>query len=283
MHGPWRGKGQAAARAGAERPRAGARYLGPVPISNLSQFVRTAQVVEDRVPEPDAYPFALPAVRALFDAPLVFAPVTYFVGENGSGKSTLLEALAVSMGFNAEGGTKNFQFATRRSESALHTALRVGRGSRRPSTGFFLRAESFFNLATEIERLDREPAFGPPVIDAYGGKSLHEQSHGESFLSLFLHRFGENGFYVLDEPEAALSPQRQLSFLVRMHELVRGGSQFIVATHSPIVLAYPRAAIYRVGQDGITDIAYDEAEPVTVMRDFLRDRERYVERLLDGD
>lgn len=239
-------------------------------------------LVRERVTDPEAYPFSLPAVRALADAPLAFAPVTYFVGENGSGKSTLLEAVAVAMGFNAEGGTKNFHFETRRSESPLHAALRLGRGARRPQNGFFLRAESFFNLATEIERLDQGPSFGPPVIDSYGGRSLHEQSHGESFLSLFLHRFGPDGLYVLDEPEAALSPQRQLAFLVRMHELVRQGCQFVVATHAPIVLAYPGATIYRVDERGLTAIAYDEAEPVAVTRDFLAQRERYLARLLDG-
>jgi predicted ATPase len=246
----------------------------------MNQFVQTVSVVSERVGAPDAYPFSLPAVRALMAEPLALAPVTYVVGENGSGKSTILEALAVAMGFNAEGGTKNFNFATRRSESPLHGAVRLGRGARRPQTGFFLRAESFFNLATEIENLDREFSFSPPVIDSYGGKSLHEQSHGESFLSLFLHRFGDEGFYILDEPEAALSPQRQLAFLVRLHELVRGGSQFVIATHSPIVLAYPGAVIYRVGQDGVDAVAYDDAEPVTVMRDFLGQRERYVARLL---
>ena len=245
-----------------------------MPFDTTSQFLRTVALVPDKVPDGAAYPFSLPAVRALAEAPLALAPVTYFVGENGSGKSTLLEAIAVAMGFNAEGGTKNFAFATRRSESPLHQALRMGRGSRRPQTGFFLRAESFFNVATEIERLG--------VGDHYGGRSLHEQSHGESFLSLFLHRFGPEGFYLLDEPEAALSPARQLAFLVRMHELVREGCQFLVATHSPIVLAYPGAKILRASPEGLAEIAYDEADPVTVLREFLGHRERYVARLLGG-
>ena len=261
---------------------AGMRHARGVPLDTTNQFLRTVAVVRERIADPAAYPFALPVVRALVDAPIALAPVTYFVGENGSGKSTLLEAVAVATGFNAEGGTKNFAFATRRSESPLHQALRLGRGARRPRTGFFLRAESFFNVATEIERMDREPSFGPPVIDSYGGRSLHEQSHGESFLSLFLHRFGPEGLYLLDEPEAALSPARQLTFLVRMHDLVREGCQFLVATHSPIVLAYPGAKILRASADGLEETSYDEAEPVTVMREFLGNRERYVARLLGG-
>src|SRR3989441_13180090 len=124
-----------------------------------------------------------------------------------------------------EGGSQNFNFATRRSESELHTALRLVRGVRRPKTGYFLRAESYFNVATEIERLDREGGMGPPIIASYGGRSLHEQSHGESFIALVKNRFSANGFYVLDEPEAALSPQKQLSFLVAMHELVRAATR----------------------------------------------------------
>ncbi len=168
--------------------------------------------------------------------------MTYFVGENGSGKSTLLEAIAVAAGFNAEGGSMNFHFSTRSSESALAGALRLVRSVRRPRTGFFLRAESFFNLATAIEQLDKDPG-GSPIIDSYGGRSLHEQSHGESFLAVALHRFGPQGLYVLDEPEAALSPLRQMSMLRRMRDLVHQGCQFIVATHAPILLAYPGASI----------------------------------------
>ncbi len=178
-------------------------------------FLRSIILVRERIERPDEYPFSLPAVRALDG--LKLARVTYFVGENGSGKSTILEALAVGMGFNAEGGSVNFNFATRRSESDLHRCIRIAR-THRPKTGYFLRAESFYNVATEVERLG--------VGDGYGDRSLHEQSHGESFLALLKHRFRPNGLYILDEPEAALSPSRQLSFLVRMHELVEGGSQF---------------------------------------------------------
>lgn len=236
--------------------------------------------MRDRIEDPAVYPFSLPAVKALDG--LALSAVTYFIGENGAGKSTILEALAVASGFNAEGGTINFKFATRRSESPLHERIRIGRASRRPRTGFFLRAESFFNLATEIERLDNEPSFGPPLIDSYGGRSLHEQSHGESFLALMKHRFGSNGLYILDEPEAALSPSRQLSLLIRMHELLEDGSQFIIATHAPIVLAYPGATIYQLDERGITSVEYDQTEHVQLTRDFLIDRGRFLKRLI-GD
>ena len=205
-----------------------------------SQFVRSVVLRREKVASFDQYPFSLPAIKSLQQIDL-HAKVTFFVGENGSGKSTLLEAIAVALGFNAEGGSKNFRFGTRRSHSVLNEYLRIVKGVKRPRDGFFLRAESFFNVATEIEKLDAEPSFGPPVIDSYGGRSLHEQSHGESFLALMLERFGGRGLYILDEPEAALSPQRQLAVLSRIHDLVLDDSQFIVATHSPILMAYPDA------------------------------------------
>ena len=235
-------------------------------------FIRQVFVVESRVEDPSAFPFTLPAVKQLDG--LELAPVTYFVGENGSGKSTILEAIAVAAGYNAEGGSKNFRFATRASESILHRALRLSR-TRREKTGFFLRAESFFNVATQIEELD------PALLASYGGKSLHEQSHGESFLSLVKHRFGPDGLYILDEPEAALSPSRQLALLRRMHDLVEDGSQLIVATHAPIVMAYPGATIYLLDARGITKVAYEETEHVSLTRDFLQDRERYLARLFE--
>jgi predicted ATPase len=243
-------------------------------------FIRSISLVRERIDDPDAYPFSIPAVQGLDG--LALAEVTYFVGENGSGKSTILEALAVASGFNAEGGTMNFNFATRRSESPLHRCIRLARAPTRARTGFFLRAESFFNLATEIERLDAERSFDPPLIASYGGRSLHEQSHGESFLALMKHRFGPNGLYILDEPEAALSPSRQLALLIRMHELLQDGSQFIIATHAPVVLAYPGATIYQLDDRGIRSVEYDQTEHVQVTRDFLNDRARFLHRLLGG-
>ena len=231
-------------------------------------FIRSVILVRERIEKPDEYPFTLPAVQALDG--LVLAPVTYFVGENGAGKSTILEALAVASGFNAEGGSVNFNFATRRTESPLHGCLRLVR-THRPKTGFFLRAESFYNVATEVERLG--------VGDGYGDRPLHEQSHGESFLALMKHRFRPNGLYILDEPEAALSPSRQLSLLVRIHALVEAGAQFIIATHAPIVLAYPGATIYHLDDTGIARVEYDETEHVQLTRDFLNGREQFLKRL----
>ena len=175
-------------------------------------------------------------------------------------------------GFNAEGGSKNFRFDTRRSESCLHEFMRPVRGHRRPRDGFFLRAESYFNVATEIERLG--------VGDSYGGVSLHEQSHGESFLALAMHRFGAQGLYILDEPEAALSPKRQLSLLSIIHDLVeQHASQFIIATHSPILMAYPNALLYRLGTNGIEQVAYEDTEHYTITRDFLNSPERFFKSL----
>ena len=244
-----------------------------------SQFIQRVSLRRDTVDSFDHYPFHLPAVRSL-DQLDMHPRVTFFIGENGSGKSTLLEAIAVALGFNAEGGSRNFSFSTRRSHSVLHEHLRIARGFRRPRTGFFLRAESFFNVATEIEQLDAEPGPGAPILPSYGGRSLHEQSHGESFLALLTERFTGQGLYILDEPEAALSPQRQLAVLARIHELVRDGSQFLIATHSPLLMAYPDACIYQCGADGVMPVAYDDTEHVRVTRDFLANPARMLQGLL---
>ncbi|AUX48574.1 ATPase AAA [Sorangium cellulosum] len=236
-------------------------------------FIRSVRLVHDQDADRSAYPFNIPAVRAI-DEIALHPKVTFFVGENGSGKSTLIEAIAILAGFNAEGGSRNFNFATRRSESRLHSAMRLVRGYRREKTGYFLRAESFFNVATQVDELG--------VTEGYGNTSLHEQSHGESFLALIKHRFKREGLYVLDEPEAALSPARQLTLLARIHELVgRGRSQFIVATHSPIVLAYPDAIIYHLSDEGIKPVAYEETEHFTLTRDFLVHRDRFFRELFD--
>ena len=244
-----------------------------------SQFVSQISLKRAAVESFEQYPFNLPAVRTL-DQLALHPKVTFLVGENGSGKSTLLEAIAVSLGFNPEGGTKNFHFDTRSSHSILHDFISVSKGIRRPKDGFFFRAESFFNVATEIENLDREGG-GPPVINSYGGRSLHEQSHGESFLALMMNRFGGHGIYILDEPEAALSPQRQLSVLSRLHDLVNTDSQFIIATHSPILMAYPDAWIYASSAAGLSRVEYHDTEQYNVMHDFLTNPERMLEILLD--
>ena len=246
------------------------------------QYVSEVRLKREEVPSFDHYPFSLPAVRHL-DMLELHPQVTFFVGENGSGKSTLLEAIAVAWGFNPEGGTKNFRFGTRVSHSDLAEYLRLSKGIRGPKDGFFLRAESFFNVATEIERLDAEPALGPPIIDSYGCRSLHEQSHGESFMALLLNRFGGKGFYILDEPEAALSPQRQLAVLSRIHQLVMDDSQFLIATHSPILMAYPNATIYSCSGDGIRKVDYYETEHYQVTHDFLANPRRMLDVLMAPD
>jgi predicted ATPase len=243
-----------------------------------SQYLSRVTLKTDSVPSFEHYPFALPAVRHL-DRLDIHPKVTFLVGENGSGKSTLLEAIAVALGFNAEGGSRNFTFSTHSSHSELHQYLRLAQGIRKPRDGFFLRAESFFNLATAIVELDKGGG-GPPIIDSYGGKSLHAQSHGESFMALMMHRFRGESLYLLDEPEAALSPQRQLAMLARMHDLVNERSQFIIATHSPILMAYPHAHIYSFGEDGVRRVRYEETEHYQVMHDFLANPKRMLDILL---
>jgi predicted ATPase len=243
-------------------------------------YVLAVEIRRDKIASFDQYPFSLSVVRNLGSLELHPA-VTFLVGENGSGKSTLLEAIAVAWGFNPEGGTKNFRFQTRASHSVLHEYLRLVKGVQRPRDGFFLRAESLFNLASEIEHLDREPAFTPPIINSYGGRSLHEQSHGESFFALMMHRFGGRGFYVLDEPEAALSPSRQLAMIARIHQLVRSRSQFVIATHSPMLMAYPNAWIYQISEHGMHRIALEDTEHYIVAKRFLNDPHRQLARLLN--
>jgi predicted ATPase len=210
----------------------------------------------------------------------------FFVGENGSGKSTLLEAVALACGFGREGGTRNFTFSTQaqpgaestRAERAidrLADALRLSFGKRQRD-GFFLRAESFYNVATYLDRL------GPTALASYGGMSLHERSHGESFMTLLLERFSGDGLYLIDEPEAALSAARQLALLARMHVLLERApqTQFIIATHSPIVLAYPDAQIFSFDRGAIRPVAYTDTDAYIITRRFLADPARAVTELL---
>lgn len=206
-------------------------------------------------------------------------PVTFFVGENGLGKSTLIEAIATKWGFNAEGGLKNFNFYTERTESDLNKYISLVRGPYRPRDGYFVRAESLYNVATNIDNLDLIECNAPPISLAYGG-SLHNQSHGESFLTLFFKRFRGKGLYILDEPEAALSPVSQLSLLVRMKKLVNLNSQFIIATHSPILLAYPDAQIYEIKDSGVFLTQYNKTEHYLFMKSFFDDTERIIKNLL---
>ena len=220
----------------------------------------------------------IPALKN-FQGIKIEKPVTFFVGENGSGKSTLLEAIAVSLGLNPEGGSKNFNFATKETHSELGKLLEIARGPRREEDGFFLRAESFYNLATEVEKL--ESSGFESFYDSYGGKSLHNQSHGESFRSLILNRFRPRGIYLLDEPEAALSPTSQMSLLCIIDELVKKDSQFIIASHSPIILAYPNADIYEFNEAGLEKKSYKETESYSVTKTFLDDPERMMNLLFD--
>jgi predicted ATPase len=245
-------------------------------------FLRSFALDTDGL-DPGVYPFSVPAVQALREkGELVLAPgVTFLTGDNGTGKSTLMEAVAVAAGFNAEGGGKSFHFATRRSHSSLADHLRLAWAPGKPHTGYFLRAESFYNLATELERIDQESL--PGLLAAYGGRSLHERSHGESFLDLVVHRFGPNGLYLLDEPESALSVQGCLALLSRIAELVGGGAQFLIATHSPVLIALPGALIIEISRDGgLKAVDYDDAEPVALTRNFLADPARLLRQLL-GD
>src|SRR3990167_4052632 len=220
------------------------------------------------------YPFNLPVVRSLNG--LKFHPrVTFLVGENGSGKSTLIEALAVAWGFNAEGGSRDHQFATHANHAPLHEFVPPIRNPKlRPHDGFFLRAESFFNVATYLEENRGS---------RYGDKPLHEQSHGEAFFALFDNRLMGDGLYIMDEPEAALSPQRQLAFLAKLHQLVLARSQLIIATHSPIILGYPDAWIYRASEQGLERIAYEDTEHYSVTRGFLNRRGSFLKILMEED
>ena len=234
--------------------------------------------------EKGSYLNELPAVSWLThqEALNFTRPVTFFVGENGTGKSTLLEALAVASGFNAEGGTRNFTFSTASTHSELHRHLRVIKRAY-PKDGFFLRAESFYNAASYIDEIDQGPSFQAPVITSYGGKSLHAQSHGESFLALVQNRFGGNGLYLLDEPEAALSPNRLMTLLVSIRDLVKRNSQFIIVTHSPILMAYPDAEILEFSQKGIEPVPYRQTEHYQLTRRFLENPEKMLKYLLEEE
>jgi len=243
------------------------------PPASEKPFLRALRTLPDRIPtgvDSSRFPYSIPAfsngIALEFDT-----KVTFFVGENGSGKSTLLEAIAVSCGFNPKGGNRNHFYQMHESSSELAQFLRLS-WLPKVTSGFFLRAESFFNFASYVDSIGSQ--------NAYGGQSLHAQSHGESFLALFTNRFN-NGIYLLDEPEAALSPQRQLAFLKIISDRERSGrAQFIMATHSPILLCYPGATIYSLDGAKIQRITAAETEPVRLKRDFLNAQERYLRRVL---
>jgi predicted ATPase len=241
-----------------------------VALGTTDAFVRSVRLERSKIPDLGRYPFNIPAIASL-DELRLDPRLTLLVGENGSGKSTLLEAIAIAARFNPEGGTRNFSFATRPTESELHGHLKLVRGARREKAGFFLRAESFYNVAT----------VGETVHESWAG--VHDKSHGEAFLWLLENKFRPNGLYLLDEPEAALSPQRQLSALAIIHRLLGTGSQFVMATHSPILLAYPGALIYRLDDRGIAATSYEETEHYTITRSFLQNPARFFKNLFEEE
>lgn len=237
-----------------------------------SLFIRACRIDWDGV-APDSYLRRIDALNGL-ESLKFRAPATFFVGENGTGKSTLLEAIAVAWGFNPEGGTRNYRFSTYDSHSDLCDCLSLTRSTRRPAYGYFLRAESFYNVATAEEEYARGPGGRP--------QHYHQQSHGESFLALAQENFRPNGLYLMDEPEAALSPQRQLTLLLQMNDCVRAGSQFIVATHSPILLGLPGADILSFDQGPVHACGYEDTDSYQVTRMFINQRDQVLKALLDG-
>ena len=249
---------------------------------SLAKYI--AEISFENNLEKNSYLNTLPVIKFLSkEKRLTFSSnVTFFVGENGTGKSTLLEAIAVAYGFNPEGGTKNFTFSTNATHSELHNHIQIAR-EKYAKDGFFLRAESLYNVATNIDALDKEPSPTPRLIESYGGVSLHNQSHGESFLSIVQNRFGGHGLYILDEPEAALSPMRLLTLIAEIYELVKQNSQFIIATHSPILMSFPNAEIFEFSQSGIERVNYRDTEHFQITKRFLDNPEKMLYYLLGDD
>ena len=237
-------------------------------------FLRTISLRDSTETDNSSYPFTIPVIRNFRELELT-CNVTFFVGENGSGKSTMLEAIAHQAGFNTAGGSRNNLYDVHRSGSVFGENLRFS-WMPKVTEGFFLRSETFYDFASHIDELQKVDG---SAYDAYGGKSLHEQSHGESFLSLFNNRF-RNGLYLLDEPEAALSPLRQLSLLKIIHDMESSGrAQFIIATHSPILMGYPNSRILDFDGEHITEVEYEDTDHYNITKDFLNARERYFREL----
>lgn len=246
-------------------------------------MLKKISLLRDRVLDWQSYPFSVAAVRDLNE--IVFhSRICFFAGENGSGKSTLLEAIAAHYGFGREGGNRSFDNDSTESNHSIDPLVKALRLSFdvRTGHGFFLRAESFFNTASHLDALDKEPApHSPPISAFYGGRSLHTRSHGETFYTLLDLKFRRNGLFLLDEPEAALSPQRQLSFLVLIHDVLKQykDAQFIISTHSPLLLAYPKAQIFSFDEGHVREVEYEQTGSFQVVHSFLENRERFMEEL----
>ena len=234
------------------------------------QLIQSVHIDWDKI-DGGSYLRDIEALQGVMDIAFRY-PVTFFAGENGSGKSTLLEAIAVACGFNPEGGTRNYNFSTYDSHSDLHQALRLSKGYRQIRWGYFLRAESFYNVATKEEEYSRGPGGRP--------QHFHEKSHGESFLALAQQQFRGGGLYLLDEPEAALSPQRQLTLFMEIVRCAREGAQFIIVTHSPILLAMPQAQILTFDDGQIHPCSYEETGSFEVIEMMINHRDQMLHWLM---
>jgi len=245
-------------------------------------MLKKITMLRERVQDWMSYPFSIPTINHLNELSLR-SRICFFAGENGTGKSTLLEAIAAHYGFGPEGGNRNFSNDSTESNHSIDPLRRALRLSfdKRTGAGFFLRAESFFNVASHIDNLDKEPALAPQISAYYGGRSLHTRSHGETFFTLLELKFRRNGLFLLDEPEAALSPQRQLAFLILVHDVLRKhkDAQFIISSHSPVLLGYPGAQILSFDDGRIHEITYEETAPLQIVRRFLNYRESFLDEL----
>ena len=237
---------------------------------NSNLFIKEIKLERNLIKDFNEYPFNIDFVKNL-DKLIIDSPVTFIIGENGTGKSTFIEALAVSIGLNPEGGTQNFMFSTKETHSELYEYLKINHFQRKCKTKFFLRAESFYNVITEIDNLR---------VSGYGNKSLHLYSHGESFIQLVQNRFTEDGLYILDEPEAALSPSRQMTLLYLINQLVKEGSQFIIATHSPILISYRNGKIFDLDKN-FKEVKYEDTEIYQTYKMYLDRPYLMQERLFD--
>ncbi len=243
---------------------------------NNNLMISKIELNRDEIKDFKKYPFNIEIIKNF--KKLEFKKnVTFLIGENGIGKSTFIEAIAIYLGLPSEGGTQNFMFSTNNTSSDLYKYLKI-RQDNKPKTKFFLRAESFYNFSTEVQRLAEKDGY-PELYNSYGG-NLHEFSHGESFLKLVKNRFSANGLYILDEPEAALSPTRQMSLLCLIDELAKNGSQFIISTHSPILISYRDGEILDLN-DGFKKIKYEDTDIYRVYKSYLDNPYQMQKRLFD--